>query len=66
MPGCLPVRASQIENARWELMVVDSLLAPLERQLVMNLLWLESSIPSNMMATWVSKQGKKSVFCPTL
>lgn len=35
------------------------LLAPLERQIVMNLLWLESSIPAATMAVWVYRDGKK-------
>ncbi|KAI5122551.1 hypothetical protein M0805_005278 [Coniferiporia weirii] len=38
---------------------VFRLLAPLERQIVMNLLWLESSIPSQTMSSWVNRQGKK-------
>ncbi|KAF5377485.1 hypothetical protein D9615_005117 [Tricholomella constricta] len=35
------------------------LLAPLERQLVMSLLWLESAIPASMMAAWVVHEGKQ-------
>ncbi|TDL25831.1 transcription factor Tfb2 [Rickenella mellea] len=35
------------------------LLSPLERQLVMNMLWLESPIPSSTMSAWVNKDGKK-------
>lgn len=34
------------------------LLDPLERQLVMNLLWLESAIPASTMATWVAREVK--------
>ncbi len=36
-----------------------SLLGAVERQLVMNLLWLESSIPTATMSSWVTKDGKK-------
>ncbi|KAI0090289.1 transcription factor Tfb2 [Irpex rosettiformis] len=36
------------------------LLGPLERQLVMNLLWLESAIPAPTMAAWVTSEGKKA------
>jgi transcription initiation factor TFIIH subunit 4 len=35
------------------------LLAPLERQIVMNLLWLESPIHATTMAAWVIREGKK-------
>ena len=35
------------------------LLGPLERQIVMNLLWLESSIPASTMAAWVSHEVRK-------
>ncbi|TFK33448.1 transcription factor Tfb2-domain-containing protein [Crucibulum laeve] len=35
------------------------LLAPLERQLVMNLLWLESAIQPSTMGAWVIREGKK-------
>ncbi|KAH8118107.1 transcription factor Tfb2 [Phellopilus nigrolimitatus] len=38
---------------------VFRLLAPLERQIVMNLLWLESTIPAPTMVSWVNRQGKK-------
>ncbi|KAI0247039.1 transcription factor Tfb2 [Lactifluus subvellereus] len=34
------------------------LLGAVERQLVMNLLWLESSIPISTMSSWVTKDGK--------
>ncbi|KAI0806151.1 transcription factor Tfb2-domain-containing protein [Irpex lacteus] len=36
------------------------LLGPLERQLVMNLLWLESAIPATTMAAWVTAEGTKA------
>ncbi|OCH94822.1 transcription factor Tfb2 [Obba rivulosa] len=36
------------------------LLGPLERQLVMNLLWLESAIPVSTMAAWVTREGRKA------
>ncbi|KAI0749318.1 transcription factor Tfb2 [Daedaleopsis nitida] len=38
---------------------VFRLLRPLERQLVMNLLWLEMQIPASTMAAWVTREGKK-------
>ncbi|KAJ7036826.1 transcription factor Tfb2-domain-containing protein [Mycena alexandri] len=36
------------------------LLAPLQQQIVMNLLWLESAIPSSTMAAWVVREGKRN------
>ena len=36
-----------------------SLLRPLERQLIMNLLWLESPIPLSTMSAWVTPEGRK-------
>lgn len=36
-----------------------SLLRPLERQLILNLLWLESSIPMSTMSAWVTPEGRK-------
>ena len=39
------------------------LLGPLERQLVMNLLWLESAIPASTMLAWVTREGRKYVDC---
>ncbi|THU92975.1 transcription factor Tfb2 [Dendrothele bispora CBS 962.96] len=35
------------------------LLTPVERQIVMNILWLESAIPLSTMAAWVTIDGKK-------
>ncbi|KAF9475450.1 transcription factor Tfb2 [Pholiota conissans] len=35
------------------------LLAPLERQIIMNLLWLESAILVSTMAAWVIREGRK-------
>ncbi|RPD60017.1 transcription factor Tfb2 [Lentinus tigrinus ALCF2SS1-7] len=35
------------------------LLRPLERQLVMNLLWLEMPVPASTMAAWVTREGKR-------
>lgn len=35
------------------------LLRPLERQLVMNLLWLEAAVPASTMAAWVTREGKR-------
>jgi transcription initiation factor TFIIH subunit 4 len=40
-----------------------SLLGAVERQLVMNLLWLESSIPISTMSSWVTKDGKTWALC---
>lgn len=37
------------------------LLGPLERQIVMNILWLDASIPASTMSSWVVREGKKSV-----
>ncbi|KAM5530864.1 hypothetical protein V8D89_015449 [Ganoderma adspersum] len=34
------------------------LLQPLERQVVMNLLWLETPIPGSTMAAWVTREGR--------
>ncbi|KAF9815821.1 hypothetical protein IEO21_04333 [Rhodonia placenta] len=36
------------------------LMRPLERQLIMNLLWLESPIPVSMMASWITREGRKA------
>lgn len=38
------------------------LFGPLERQIVMNILWLDASIPASNMSSWVVREGKKSVF----
>ncbi|KAI0833418.1 transcription factor Tfb2 [Trametes gibbosa] len=35
------------------------LLKPLERQLVMNLLWLDLPIPPSTMSAWVTREGKR-------
>ncbi|KAH9838443.1 transcription factor Tfb2-domain-containing protein [Rhodofomes roseus] len=35
------------------------LLRPLERQLIMNILWLESATPLSTMSAWVTQEGKK-------
>lgn len=35
------------------------LLGPLERQIVMNLLWLESAIPAATMAAWVPQESRQ-------
>lgn len=34
------------------------LLAPLERQIIMNLLWLESAIATHAMSAWVIRESK--------
>ncbi|KAF7773172.1 hypothetical protein Agabi119p4_5339 [Agaricus bisporus var. burnettii] len=38
---------------------VFRLLAPLERQIVMNLLWLESAIATSTMVAWIQRDGRK-------
>ncbi|KAG7444726.1 transcription factor Tfb2 [Guyanagaster necrorhizus] len=40
-------------------LAIFRLLSPLERQIVMNLLWLESAIPPSTMAAWVVREHKK-------
>ncbi|KAH7920231.1 transcription factor Tfb2 [Leucogyrophana mollusca] len=62
----LPFLRSQSQNTLTRLyqrpsscLSIYRLLGPLERQLVMNLLWLESAIPVNTMAVWVVPEGKK-------
>ncbi|KAJ7896954.1 hypothetical protein B0H13DRAFT_2522127 [Mycena leptocephala] len=35
---------------------IPRLLAPLQQQIVMNLLWVESAIPSSTMAAWVAQK----------
>ncbi|KAH7911692.1 transcription factor Tfb2-domain-containing protein [Hygrophoropsis aurantiaca] len=62
----LPFLQSQPQNTLTRLyqrpsscLSIFRLLGPLERQLIMNLLWLESAIPTNTMAAWVVPEGKK-------
>ncbi|RDB25820.1 RNA polymerase II transcription factor B subunit 2 [Hypsizygus marmoreus] len=62
----LPFLETQSQNTLTRLYQLPSsclsifrLLAPLERQLVMNLLWLESAIPASTMAAWVVREGKQ-------
>jgi len=43
--------------------IIVSLLSPLERQLVMNLLWLESAISAHTMNAWVIREGRKYIWC---
>ena len=40
------------------------LLGPLERQIVMNLLWLESAVPVSTMGAWVVREHQKWVKYP--
>ena len=40
------------------------LLGPLERQMVMNLLWLDSAIPASTVVAWVTREGRKYVQLP--
>lgn len=62
----LPFLRSQSQNTLTRLyqrpsscLSILRLLGPLERQLIMNLLWLESAIPVSTMAAWVVPDGKK-------
>ncbi|KAA1467163.1 transcription factor Tfb2 [Dentipellis sp. KUC8613] len=62
----LPFLHSQPQNALTRLyhrpsscLSIFRLLAPIERQIIMNLLWLESSIPLTTMSSWVVRDGKK-------
>ncbi|KAF9238530.1 transcription factor Tfb2 [Melanogaster broomeanus] len=62
----LPFLRSQSQNTLTRLyqrpsscLSIFRLLGPLERQLIMNMLWLESAIPVNTMAAWIVPEGKK-------
>ncbi|GLB36471.1 hypothetical protein LshimejAT787_0307590 [Lyophyllum shimeji] len=62
----IPFLQSQSQNTLTRLYQLPSsclsiyrLLGPLERQLVMSLLWLESSVPPSVMAGWVIREGKQ-------
>ncbi|KAF8552043.1 transcription factor Tfb2 [Imleria badia] len=62
----LPFLRSQSQNTLTRLyqrpsscLSIFRLLGPLERQLIMNLLWLESAIPTNTMTAWVVPEGRK-------
>ncbi|KAF9048848.1 transcription factor Tfb2 [Panaeolus papilionaceus] len=62
----LPFLQSQSQNTLTRLyqkpsscLAIFRLLAPLERQIIMNLLWLESVINATTMAAWVYREGKK-------
>ncbi|TFK50203.1 transcription factor Tfb2 [Heliocybe sulcata] len=62
----LPFLQSQSQNTLTRLYQRPSaclsmfrLLPPLDRQLVMNLLWLESAVPAGTMGAWVTRQGRK-------
>ncbi|KAI6155483.1 transcription factor Tfb2-domain-containing protein [Pisolithus tinctorius] len=62
----LPFLRSQSQNTLTRLyqrpsscLSILRLLGPLQRQLIMNLLWLESAIPVSTMAAWVVPDGKK-------
>ncbi|KIJ92372.1 hypothetical protein K443DRAFT_685300 [Laccaria amethystina LaAM-08-1] len=61
----LPFLQSQSQNTLTKLYSNPSsclsmfrLLDPISRQLIMNLLWLESAIPASTMAAWVTWEGK--------
>ncbi|KAI0059239.1 transcription factor Tfb2 [Artomyces pyxidatus] len=61
----LPFLQSQSQTALTRLyqrpsscLSIFRLLGAVERQIVMNLLWLESSIPTSTMASWVTRDGK--------
>ncbi|KIJ62840.1 hypothetical protein HYDPIDRAFT_176279 [Hydnomerulius pinastri MD-312] len=62
----LPFLRSQSQNTLTRLyqrpsscLSIFRLLGPLERQLIMNLLWLESAIQVSTMAAWVVPEGRK-------
>ncbi|EGN99192.1 hypothetical protein SERLA73DRAFT_90464 [Serpula lacrymans var. lacrymans S7.3] len=62
----LPFLQSQSQNTLTRLYQRPSscfsifrLTGPLERQIIMNLLWLESAIPIATMSAWVIREGKK-------
>ncbi|KAF9449749.1 transcription factor Tfb2 [Macrolepiota fuliginosa MF-IS2] len=62
----LPFLQSQSQNTLTRLyqrpsscLSIFRLLAPLERQIVMNLLWLESAITTSTMMAWVQRDGRK-------
>jgi hypothetical protein len=40
------------------LIIATSLLGAVERQLVMNLLWLDLPIQTSTMSSWVTREGK--------
>ncbi|KAI0044282.1 transcription factor Tfb2 [Auriscalpium vulgare] len=61
----LPFLQSQSQTALTRLyqrpsscLSIFRLLGPIERQIVMNLLWLEASVPTSALASWVSREGK--------
>ena len=54
-------RATFIEESIREQVFFYSLSGPLERQIIMNLLWLESSIPVSTMSSWVVDAKTKFV-----
>ncbi|EPQ53971.1 transcription factor Tfb2 [Gloeophyllum trabeum ATCC 11539] len=62
----LPFLQSQSQNTLTRLyqrpsacLSIFRLLPPLDRQIVMNLLWLESPVPAVTMSAWVTREGKK-------
>ncbi|KII89693.1 hypothetical protein PLICRDRAFT_39828 [Plicaturopsis crispa FD-325 SS-3] len=62
----LPFLQSQSQNTLTRLyqrpsscLSIFRLLGPVERQLTMNLLWLESAIPASTMAAWVIRENKR-------
>ncbi|KAF9532674.1 transcription factor Tfb2-domain-containing protein [Crepidotus variabilis] len=62
----LPFLQSQSQNTLTRLYQRPSsclslfrLLEPVERQIIMSLLWLESAIPQSTMNTWVNREGRK-------
>ncbi|OAX38201.1 transcription factor Tfb2 [Rhizopogon vinicolor AM-OR11-026] len=63
----LPFLQSQSQNTLTRLyqrpsscLSIFRLLGPIERQLIMNLLWLESAIPAATMSAWVMPEGKQA------
>ncbi|KAF8589900.1 transcription factor Tfb2 [Ramaria rubella] len=62
----LPFLQSQSQNLLNRLysrpsscLAIFRLLGPLERQIVMNLLWLDSSVPTSTLDSWIMRDGRK-------
>jgi len=39
--------------------IANRLMSPFERQLVMNLLWLESPLEAKLVTSWVTLEGRR-------
>ena len=58
MPFNISVDSYAIDSCKATLTPIYRLLDPISRQLIMNLLWLESAIPASTMQAWVTREGK--------